>query len=79
LLPTDGPRANPSARGFGDGHDLGPRQHTCTRRRELVAEVTEPLHSNGPWKDNLSDIYHDPALTAAVETRLREHALPSAG
>ena len=44
-----------------------------------VADVIEHLHINGPWKYNLSDIYQEPAVTAAVEKLVIEHALPSAG
>jgi DDE superfamily endonuclease len=79
LLPTDGPRAHPIERVCGDVHDLCTRHHTRKRLRELVADVIEHWHINGPWKDNLADIDHEPAVTAAVEKRLREHALPSAG
>ena len=79
FLPTYCPRANPIERVFGDVHDLCTRHHTRKRLRELVADVIEHLHINGPWKYNLSDIYHEPAVTAAVEKLLRAHALPSAG
>jgi hypothetical protein len=79
FLPTYGPRANPIERVFGDVPDLCTRHHTRKRLRELVADVIEHLHIKGPWKDNLADIYHEPAVTAAVEKRLRAHALPSAG
>jgi putative transposase len=79
FLPTYCPRANPIERVFGDVHDLCTRNHTRKRLRELVADVIEHLHINGPWQYNLSDIYHEPAVTAAVEKLLREHALPSAG
>jgi hypothetical protein len=60
-------------------HDLCTRNHTRKRLRELVADVIEHLHINGPWKYNLSDIYHEPAVTAGVEKLLRAHALPSTG
>jgi putative transposase len=79
FLPTYGPGANPIERVFGDVHDLCTRHHTRKRLRELVADVIEHLHITGPWKYNLADIYHEPAVTAAVEKLLREHALPSAG
>jgi hypothetical protein len=29
--------------------------------------VVEPLHVNGPWQYKLSDLYDEPAVTAAVE------------
>jgi len=79
LLPTYGPRANPIERVFGDVHDLCTRHHTRKRLRELVADVIEHLHSNGPWTYSLSDIDHAPAVTAAVEKLVIEHDLPSAG
>jgi putative transposase len=79
FLPTSCPRANPIERVFGDVHDLCTRNHTRKRLRELVADVIEHLHINGPWKYNLSDIYHEPAVTAGVEKLLRAHALPSTG
>jgi putative transposase len=79
FLPTYCPRAHPIERVFGDVHDLCTRNHTRKRLRELVADVIEHWHINGPWKYNLSDIYHEPAVTAAVEKLGIEHTLPSAG
>jgi hypothetical protein len=79
FLPTYCPRANPIERVFGDVHDLCTRNHTRKRLRELVADVIEHLHINGPWQYNLSDIYHEPAVTAAVEKLVIEQALTSAG
>ena len=67
LLPTDGPRANPIERAFGEVHDLGTRNHTRKRLPALVAEVEAHLHRNGPWKYQLSALYDAPAVTAAVE------------
>jgi hypothetical protein len=29
--------------------------------------VEDHLHLNGPWKYKLSDLYYEPAVTAAVE------------
>jgi transposase len=66
-LPTYGPRANPIERAFGDVHDLGTRNHTRKRLRDLVADVEAPLQVNGPWQYQLSDLYYEPAVTAAVK------------
>jgi putative transposase len=66
FLPTYCPRANPIERVFGDVHDLCTRNHTRKRLRELVADVEEHVHVNGPWKYKLSEIYYAPAVTAAV-------------
>jgi transposase len=79
FLPTYCPRANPIERVFGDVHDLCTRNHTRKRLREVVADVVEHLYVNGPWNYKLSDIYHEPAVTAAVENLLIEHALASTG
>jgi hypothetical protein len=32
-----------------------------------VADVEEPLSVNGPWLYKLSELYYEPAVTAAVE------------
>ena len=75
LLPTYCPRANPIERAFGDVHDLCTRNHTRKRLRDLVADVEGHLDLNGPWKDKLSDLYYEPAVTAAVEKiAAEEHA-----
>jgi hypothetical protein len=79
FLPTYGPRANPIERAFGEVHDLCTRNHTRQRLPDLVADVVEPLDVNGPWQDKLSDIYYDPALTAAVEKMTRAQPLAAAG
>jgi hypothetical protein len=67
LLPTYCPRANPLERAFGDVHDCCTRHHRRNRVRDRVADVVEPLHVNGPWQYKLSDLYDEPAVTAAVE------------
>jgi transposase len=67
LLPTSGPRANPMERAFGDVHDGGTRTHRRKRLPELVADVEDHRHRNGPWKDKLSDLSDAPAVTAALE------------
>jgi hypothetical protein len=67
LLPTYCPRANPIERAYGDVHDCCTRNHRRKRLPDLVADVEDHLHRNGPWKDKLSDLYDEPAVTAAVE------------
>ncbi len=67
FLPTYCPRANPIERAFGDVHDLCTRNHTRKRLPDLVADVEDHLHVNGPWQYKLSDLYYEPAVTAAVE------------
>jgi hypothetical protein len=67
-LPTYGPRANPLERAVGDVHDCCTRHHQRHRRPDLVADVEDPWHLNGPWKYQLSDLYYEPAVTAVVET-----------
>jgi putative transposase len=67
FLPTYCPQANPIERAFGDVHDLCTRNHTRRRLRDLVADVEEHLHVNGPWLYKLADIYYEPAVTEAVE------------
>jgi transposase len=79
LLPTYGPRANPIERAFGDVHDLCTRNHTRKRLQDLVADVVEHLDVNGPWRYKLSDIYNDPAVTAAVERMIMENTLAATG
>jgi hypothetical protein len=32
-----------------------------------VADVEDHVHLNGPWQYKLSDLYYEPAVTAAVE------------
>jgi transposase len=66
-LPTYCPRANPIERAFGDVHDCCTRNHQRKRLPDLVADVEDHLHLNGPWKYKLSDLYNEPAVTAAVE------------
>jgi len=79
FLPTYCPRANPIERAFGDVHDLCTRNHTRKRLLDLVADVVEHLDVNGPWPYKLSDIYYDPAVTAAVEKMTMEQPLAAAG
>jgi DDE superfamily endonuclease len=68
FLPTYCPRANPIERAFGDVHDCCTRNHRRKRVSDLVADVAAHLHVNGPWLYKLSQLYYEPAITAAVET-----------
>jgi hypothetical protein len=44
-----------------------------------VADVEDHLHLNGPWKYTLSELYDEPAVTAAVENIAAEaHAQAAA-
>jgi transposase len=67
LLPTYCPRANPIERAFGDVHDCCTRNHQRRRLPDLVADVEDHLHLNGPWQYKLSELYDAPAVTAALE------------
>ena len=66
-LPTYCPRANPIERVFGDVHDKCTRNHTRKRLRDLVQDVEQHIHENGPWQYKLSRLYDTPEVTAAVE------------
>jgi putative transposase len=78
-LPTDCPRANPIARAFGDVPDCCTRNHRRKRVPDLVADVEDHVHLNGPWTAQLSDLYDEPAITAAVENiAAEEHAKAAA-
>jgi putative transposase len=75
FLPTYCPQANPIERAYGDVHDCCTRNHRRTRLPDLVADVEDHLHLNGPWKYQLSDLDYEPAITAAVENiAAEEHA-----
>jgi putative transposase len=75
FLPTYCPPANPIERAFGDVHDCCTRNHRRTRLPDLVADVEDHLCLNGPWRYKLSDLYYEPAITAAVEhIAAEEHA-----
>jgi putative transposase len=67
FLPTYCPRANPIERAFGDVHDCCTRNHKRKHLSHLVADVEAHLQVNGPWQYQLSEIYYEPAVTAAVE------------
>jgi transposase len=79
FLPTYCPRANPIERAFGDVHDCCTRNHQRKRLPELVADVEDHLHLNGPWQYQLSHLYYAPAVSAAVEKiAAEEHAMVAA-
>jgi transposase len=67
FLPTYCPQANPLERAFGDVHDGCTRHHQRKRLSDLVADVEDHIHLNGPWPYKLSELYDAPAVTAAVE------------
>jgi transposase len=78
-LPTSCPRANPIERAFGDVHDCCTRHHQRKRLPDLVADVEDHVHLNGPWQYKLSDLYYEPAVTAAFEKSIvQEHAKAAA-
>jgi transposase len=67
FLPTYCPKANPIERAFGDVHDKCTRNHKRKRLRDLVADVIKHLKINGPWQYQLSTIYYEPDVTAAIQ------------
>jgi putative transposase len=71
-LPTYCPRANPIERAFGDVHDKVTRNHKRKRLRDLVADVSRHLDRNGPWPYQLSRLYQEPEVTAALQTLRQE-------
>jgi hypothetical protein len=75
FLPTYCPKANPIERAFGDVHDKCTRNHKRKRLRDLVADVKKHLQVNGPWQYQLSAIYYEPEVTAAVEQMAAEEKL----
>jgi hypothetical protein len=77
-LPTYGPRANPIERAFGDVPDCCTRNHQRKRLPDLVADVEDHLHLNGPWQYKLSDLYDDSAVTAVVEKLTAEERAKTA-
>jgi hypothetical protein len=58
---------------------LNDRARSRTRLPALVADVEDHLDLNGPWQYKLSDLYYEPAITAAVEKlAAEEHATGAA-
>jgi transposase len=78
FLPTYCPRANPIERAFGDVHDCCTRNHQRKRLPDLIADVEDHLLVNGPWQYKLSDLYYEPAVTAAVENIAAEEQTTAA-
>jgi transposase len=66
-LPTYCPKANPIERIFGDVHDKITRNHKRKRLCDLVADVGRYLNRHGPWLYQLSTIYQEPDVTAALK------------
>ena len=60
FLPTYCSRANPIERAFGEVHDCCTRNHQRNRLPDLVADVEDHVHLNGPWPYKLSDLYNEP-------------------
>lgn len=48
-------------------HDCCTRNHRRQRLPDLIADVEDHLHVNGPWQYKLSALYYEPAVTSAVE------------
>jgi putative transposase len=78
FLPTYCPQANPIERVFGDVHDCCTRNHRRKRLPDLVADVEDHVHLNGPWQYKLSDLYYEPAVTAVVENIVAEEQAKAA-
>jgi hypothetical protein len=57
FLPTYCPQANPIERAYGDVPDCCTRNHQRKRVLELIADVEDQVHLNGPWQYKLSDLY----------------------
>jgi len=72
-VPTSGPRAHPIARGVGDGHDTGTRNHTRQRRPEVRKDGERHVQANGPWQSQLSQLYAAPEVTEAVAALAAAH------
>jgi putative transposase len=78
FLPTYCPRANPIERAFGDVHECCTRNHRRKRLLDLVADVEQHVHVNGPWSYQLSQLYYEPAVTAAVAKIAAEESAKAA-
>jgi transposase len=72
--PTYCPRSSPIERVFGDVHDQVTRNHRRKRIRDLVADVIRFLERHGPWRYQLSEIYEEPEVTAALRKLQRNKA-----
>ena len=68
FVPTYCPRANPIERLFGDVHDKCTRNHKRKRLYTLIKDIERYMQEHGPWQYQLSQVYYEPAITAAVAT-----------
>jgi putative transposase len=66
-LPTYCPQANPIERAFGDVHDKCTRNHQRKRLCDLIRDVERHVEENGPWRYQLSHIYHEAEVSVEVE------------
>jgi transposase len=72
--PTYGPRSRPIERVYGDVHDQVTRHHRRKRMRDLVADVIRFIEQHGPWRYQLSEIYEEPEVQAALRQLQRYKA-----
>ena len=78
FLPTYCLQANPIERAFGDVRNKCTRNHKRKRLRDLVADVRRNFRVNGPWQYQLSDLYYESEVSAAVEAMAAEKQLQAA-
>lgn len=78
VLPTYDPEPTRSSAYSVMLHGLCARHHQRKRLRDWVADVEAYVQANGPWLYKVSDIYYEPAVTAAVEGMMPEEPLSSA-
>jgi hypothetical protein len=72
FVPTSCPRAKPLERLCGVIPDPGGRNHTRKRFSTLIKDIERSMQEHGPWQYQLSQIYYEPAITAAVESMAAE-------
>jgi transposase len=72
--PTYCPRSSPIERVYGDVHDQVTRNHRRKRMRDLVADVIRFIEQHGPWRYQLSEIYEEPEVQAALRQLQRYKA-----
>jgi transposase len=77
FLPTYCPKASPIERAFGDVHEKCPRNHKRKRLGAVVRDVERHFAVNGPWRDELSEIYYTAEVTAAVQALLAAETAPA--
>jgi transposase len=66
FLPSYCPKANPIERLFGDIHDHCTRNHKRKRLGHLLADVLRFIHDHGSWLYEISDIYFEADVDAAM-------------